>query len=284
MDIDDCEGGKPVKRNVILLVLLMAIMPTVARAEVVADTHFNALSEGGVTCGGYSKWPAPTIATVPGSPDPSKVLQVNFPDGFGGGFNTMYCSSTHYDSDDTYAQVYVYFPADYQFHTTANKIAYSYLSESGGGNPGNLFMGVFGSDRQVVIQTQPVSESKSYGAINKVYYNNRGYVKINTGTWYKLTYYVKLNTSGMSNGIIRIWVNDTLVSDYTDMNMRGGIYGARNFYATSLMPIWGGLYQTKSSADYFYMDRFIVSSTPISGVLKEAINKEPNPPNTINIK
>ena len=278
------------KRNVVFFVFLLTLTPALAWGQVISDMHFNALSEGGVNCGGYSGFPSPEIVSVSGSPDPSNVLKINFPEGYGGGYNTAWCSGPKYNSDETYVQLYVFFPTGYQFHTVANKLAYTYLALIDGVDPGNLFMGVFGSDRQVVIQTQPVSESKANGAVNKVYYNNKKYIRIDTNSWYKINYYVKLNTSGVSNGIIRIWVNDTLVSEYTDMNMRGGTLGASNFYKTSLMPIWGGLYQTKSGADFFYMDRWIVSATPAGGsgggLPSDSLfaQKEPNPPKKLIIE
>ena len=243
------------------------LLASTAHAAVISDTHFNTLTDSGTSCGGFPEYPSnyPVIASVPSSPDPSNALKISFPTGFVGGWQTAYCSGPHYDSDEIYMQVYVYFPTGYQFHTVGNKIAYSYINPASGGYHGNYIFGIFGSDRQVVIQTQPSSTSKLYGALNKVYYNNRTYTRIDTGQWYKLSHYFKLNTSGVSNGIIRIWVNDVLAAEYTDVNMRGGDEGSDNWYATSLQPIWGGMYQTKTVGDYFYMDRWITSTTALGG-------------------
>jgi hypothetical protein len=110
------------------------------------------------------------------------------------------------------------------------------------------------------------------------------------GVWYKLSWYVKLNTSGSANGIARAWVNDVLQFEYTDVELRkngGGAesnWGTRNFWLSNLLPIWGGHGETKDQSDFFYMDHAIVSTTPIGGGSTDALQKEPNPPNKLIIK
>jgi hypothetical protein len=91
------------------------------------------------------------------------------------------------------------------------------------------------------------------------------------GVWYKLSWYVKLNTSGSANGIARAWINDVLQFEYTDVELRkngGGAesnWGTRNFWLSNLLPIWGGHGETKDQSDFFYMDHAIISTTPIGG-------------------
>jgi len=43
---------------------------------------------------------------------------------------------------------------------------------------------------------------------------------VNFDTWDKLKLYVRLNTPGNSDGIVKLWVNDVLKADYTDLNLR----------------------------------------------------------------
>jgi len=261
-------------------------MPALVCATVIADTHFNALVEGGWECHSYLQ--APEIVKISNSPDPPSVLKINYPAGFRDGTNPSSCTTNpagEFSTDEIYVQVYVYYPAAYQFHTVGNKISYTYL-EKAGDNPGNFFVAIFGtgSSRQVILQTQPATTKN--GEENKVYYSNKTFIPINTDTWYKVSWYVKLNTSGVSNGIVRIWVNDTLTTEATDMNLRGGSFGTRKFYMTDLLPIFGGINnETKASADYFYFDRAIVSTTPTGEKADSLlILKEPAPPNNINIK
>ena len=39
-------------------------------------------------------------------------------------------------------------------------------------------------------------------------------------TWVKLKLYVRLNTAGNSDGALKLWVDDELKADYTNVNIR----------------------------------------------------------------
>jgi hypothetical protein len=59
--------------------------------------------------------------------------------------------------------------------------------------------------------------------------------------WDKLKVFVRLNTPGSSNGIVRMWVNDQLRLEHTDVNIRYNTnYGVNKFivggYATPTSP------------------------------------------------
>jgi hypothetical protein len=43
---------------------------------------------------------------------------------------------------------------------------------------------------------------------------------VRLGQWDKLKLYVRLNSPGQSNGILRLWVNDQLKAQHTDVNIR----------------------------------------------------------------
>lgn len=46
-------------------------------------------------------------------------------------------------------------------------------------------------------------------------------ISIPLGEWYKLEWYFKRNTSGQSNGIIRVWMNGILIHDYANLVFPG---------------------------------------------------------------
>ena len=277
------------KRNIALFVLLLALMPALAWAGVISDTRFNALSEGGWNCFGTEANPegggagSAAIVTAPGSaPDLANALRVSFPSGYHDGYNPVECDSNYFNSSEIYQQIYVYFPRGYEFHTIANKLSYDYLdSNNSADNPGNLYIAVWDTQRSVVIHLQP----NSPGAENRVLYPNKSWPTIQTDNWYKISWYVKLNDSGSSNGVARLWVNDVLSVEYTDVNMRSGIFGSRNFHFSTLLPIFGGYNKmSKTQADFFYFGRAILSTTPVAGGPWGAISpiqKEPKPPNNL---
>lgn len=49
---------------------------------------------------------------------------------------------------------------------------------------------------------------------------NGSVVTVREGQWDKLRMYVKLNDPDISNGIVRLWINDLLKVEYTDVNIR----------------------------------------------------------------
>jgi hypothetical protein len=69
-------------------------------------------------------------------------------------------------------------------------------------------------------------------------------VNVRFGQWDKIKVYVRLNTPNVSNGVIRMWVNDVLKLEYTSVNIRGGTaFGINKFnlstYATPSSPTNG---------------------------------------------
>jgi hypothetical protein len=76
---------------------------------------------------------------------------------------------------------------------------------------------------------------------------------ITLGAWHKIELYFKYNTPG--NGIIRWWMNGTLVGDYTNISFpSSGCFGGFQF-----SPTWGGVGDTKSQTDYFWYDHAYIS-------------------------
>jgi hypothetical protein len=81
------------------------------------------------------------------------------------------------------------------------------------------------------------------GAIWENHYQNQGQTYlISPGQWYKVKYRAKLNTPGSSNGIFQMWLNDTLIEEYTNLNYRasyttrGWNYDQMRFDGSGSMP------------------------------------------------
>ena len=259
---------------VFFLATVVFIFPNNVYGAVIADSHFNALDEyatGGWKC--YANyWNAncasgctPEIVNNASTPDPSTALKVNYNTVLKDGFPPMYCSSPNFVSDDIYGQMYIYVPSNYNWHPIANKLSYTYLQKVSNDNPGNFFLGIFGANHQLGVGTQPGSESKAYGAVNKTYYGPA----ISTGVWHLIGWHMRLNSGPTSNGIIELWLDGNLSFKDATANLRGTTgspWANRQFYDTDFQPIWGGIKNIyKPYADYFYIDRLILSTTPIDG-------------------
>ncbi len=60
------------------------------------------------------------------------------------------------------------------------------------------------------------------GELWGAYPQNQGApVTLVPGTWNKIKFRLKLNTLGISDGIFKLWINDVLKCDYSNMNYRG---------------------------------------------------------------
>jgi hypothetical protein len=115
----------------------------------------------------------------------------------------------------------------------------------------NLTDGVSSERRyQVMLDVSPQGqyfvERSDIGAwqFNGMGQNIGSPVSVRVGQWDKLKMYVRLNTPNQSNGIVRMWVNDTLKLEYTNVNIRAGSnYGINKMilttYATQTSPANG---------------------------------------------
>ena len=110
-----------------------------------------------------------------------------------------------------------------------SKIDTGYVSPSDGQKMAifNLTNGVDGDRRyQVYVKVLP---NGTYGVDHSDIADWRFYtltqnqgtaVAPRLGQWDKIKMYVRLNTPGQSDGIVRLWVNDTLKLQYTNLNIR----------------------------------------------------------------
>ena len=85
-------------------------------------------------------------------------------------------------------------------------------------------------------------------------------VPVRLGQWDKLKLYVRLNTPNQSDGIARLWINDVLKLEYTNLNIRAGTsYGINKFIMGSLAT------QVSPSDGVQWYDQVTVSSTDPDG-------------------
>jgi hypothetical protein len=95
---------------------------------------------------------------------------------------------------------------------------------------------------------------------------NGGNYIVTPGQWYQIELYFKMSTTSTSrDGVIRWWVNGTLVGDYTTVN-----FDVTHPWEEFLFsPNWGGVGSTKTEEDYFWYDdvRLSVGTSPAPGDL-----------------
>jgi hypothetical protein len=80
-------------------------------------------------------------------------------------------------------------------------------------------------------------------------------VPVTLGAWHKIELYFKYNTAGNSDGIVRWWMDGTLIGSYSNISFHpSGCFGE-----FQLSPTWGGVTDTKNEVDYYWFDHVHIS-------------------------
>ena len=99
-------------------------------------------------------------------------------------------------------------------------------------------------------------------------------VQVRWNQWEKMKLYVRLNTPNVANGVVRLWINDELKVDYSNVNIRAATnYGLNKLNLSS--------YATQSSPNngVQWWDSFMLSSADPDG----AAPSPPGPPTNVRV-
>jgi hypothetical protein len=81
-----------------------------------------------------------------------------------------------------------------------------------------------------------------------------------TGAWHRIELYANVGTVDHYDGIVKIWVDGTLVTNYSNLKFLDSRYGfTQGFVQGQWTPVWGGMGGTKTRDDFLNMDHFYVS-------------------------
>jgi len=123
-----------------------------------------------------------------------------------------------------------------------------------------------GSLATVVYDKDTVQQPNWLNSIDPRSEDKKGQYILPRGQWVRVEEYMRLNTDGQKNGVLKVWMNGVLVSDkahrWRDASSKrliDGIY---------MLSFYGGDYndpRNQSPRDqYQYYDNFIVSDQPIT--------------------
>lgn len=269
----------------VLSFLIVLLLPTTALATFPIDWNFTSIG-GGWSCQNYTHsgqfLDTHYVAeSTSGTPDPSYAFKITFPQGWPAGGPPASCWNVFGSAkSEIYGQFYFKWSTGYTWNGTVNKIVYiGYGPDPDPPTAGDV-IGVV--SQKIQFRTQ-YAETVNYSS------NTNYNPTINDGTWYKVTWYQKINTPGVNDGIAKIWINDTLVMHHTNVKWRRSGDAARGFYELSITPVYGGGTTSgvvKPKDEYLWIDRTIVQSTPISGesLPINPINKVPMVPTELDIR
>jgi hypothetical protein len=210
---------------------------------------------------------------------PSNVLQINYPVGFKAG-SAPDNSFVSLSGARTELFVGLWWKANAGWQQEINSEISKIFFFISNGAPGILVMRGpqggpysldFGLEFPGIFNGHIAGTSGDNPGTRNFFYNS-GSVSVFPGNWYKVEMYTKFSSTTTSrNGILRWWVNNTMVGNYTNVNYDT----TRPWNEAKVSPTWGGGNNTKTQNDWFRYDHIRVS-LPNSGVIVQ-----PPPPPTI---
>jgi hypothetical protein len=133
---------------------------------------------------------------------------------------------------------------------------------------------------EVVNKQGPNNEWRGY-VQNASGYNASNPYAMQTGRWYTMEVRRKLNDAGVDNGILQVWIDGTLVTDYSNVRFRvpwNGTYGVNMTYGTNWVMISD--YMSSNRDESIYYDDVKLSTTYIG---TGATPTAPRPPTNVRI-
>lgn len=118
--------------------------------------------------------------------------------------------------EEIYLQLYSKFEAGYVWPINSHKIALLNLTNGQDSQRHYQVMINVSGQGEYFVEHSYIDNWQFFG----LFQNQGAPVEVRDNQWDKLKLYVRLNTPGVANGIIMLWVNDTLKLSYSNVNIR----------------------------------------------------------------
>jgi hypothetical protein len=218
---------------------------------------FNQVEDGGFDLTGSNNFSVSYDASSPGSP--GNVLQVRFPKGLetGTGPGTLYHSDYLLERNAYFSFYFkVGSDADLTEDSRTNKVAFLNAYRSTG-TYAMFFLTVTdngeGSNR-FYLRLNGQGLEQSPNAVNWVP-NQNAFGWFPGSQWVKVEGRIDLNTPGVADGRVRLWVNGKLTTDYSGIKMvTPGHTSSGTFSNIKVQPTWGSDGDTIEREYYFWYD------------------------------
>jgi hypothetical protein len=178
-----------------------------------------------------------------------------------------------------YREVYVSFRAKIptaNFENQAVGTKLFYLSHGGDGTyaTNDEFLVLYNGDQQKLMSSMQLayytaeSDDRDTAEVNggsgvPRYQNVNTTKRFTCGVWNQIELYVNVGTPNNHDGIVRVWIDTVLVTEYTDIKFLDTDYNyTHGVYSGQWTPIWGGVGGTKTRVDFMLIDHFYVSGRP----------------------
>lgn len=273
------------KKSLVMILTLMMI-PNVALAWTYrAPMDSYPSIGGGFSCVNRSTRYGESIVD-PTAPGPNRSLHGHITEGTQSAKEPFACFRD-FDAQhkELYWQYYFKYSSNYEYNHTVDKHIYVETSTVHGAIMTGVRKRSDGIVYPVVFHGGALSQPYRFQSTSGNLAPPTSTKTISYNTWYKLSAYVYMGTSGKSDGVFKIWLNDTLIMHFTGIPLlMGGDTGANGF---ELTPVWGGSdtqYSPSGGMD-LYFDELIISTEPIAGTSGGfSEGKIPNSPSILSVQ
>ena len=189
------------------------------------------------------------------APDGRYVIRFKYPKGlYGGSAPNSVGKVFPSPLNEFWAQYYFKYSANWRWNTITNKHIYISTGARGNNDMNFTVMEMYYGAPMAVATQQPPD-----GKLNQML-TTTGWT-LQKDKWYKVVFRAKMNTSGVKNGILQLWVDNVLRIDRSDVLYRQtGV--ETGFVSFAMTPVYGGGAEEIPAEQYLYFDHVIVQTTP----------------------
>lgn len=242
------------------------ILITVLFGAVNSDAATWFSCNGDSFCGASPSNHFGTVDLASGQSSPSgstNVWRWTFPAGMPGGQGVadVWLPDPPAGAQEMWVQWYWKYSSGFVYHSVENKQMYFYPSNTEG-------MALKPANGLILLPQGTNSKVYPPNVNTSTWY-------LSTGAWHKIKARYVLNTGNQNNGIFQAWVDDVMVSNYSNVYYQNG---TSQITAPGMIVIYGGMGGSVPQTQYLYISGIYIGSTDSGGG-----GKIPSPPSTIRI-
>ena len=224
----------------------------------------------------YGDWGSPSNTTrvsisqdVAAPVSPNSVLDTRFPTGMESGIAPVTWRAWA-PGAPTYRKLYVSLwiklpGATFQNQPVGTKLWYVGYGNKDQDNDGFLVLQGTGQveDMSAIRLVMNVSETDDRDGPSYAHTQNvDGRALVTVGQWHHIEVYLAQGTVDQHDGTVRIWVDGTKVSDYTNMKFLDSRHSfTMGFFDWQWTPVWGGVGGTRTREDHILLDHIYISGS-----------------------
>ena len=113
---------------------------------------------------------------------------------------------------------------------------------------------------QIVFSHSQADDRTGQGSGMPRYQNVNTAPLFTAGSWHLVEVYANVGTVDHYDGIARVWVDGTLVTERKDLKFLDSRYDfTQGFYQAEWTPVWGGVGGVKTRDDFMLLDHLYIS-------------------------